>query len=207
VPPRRSLLNNAGAASGQCEALALFTVARRCRDPKPESEAPSARVAARSLADPASSDRTGRTTCRTMGSGQRGDRSAGCREASVRGAGPMKHARAIPVRLRVQLGSVRGDGLSLAVDDVDRLVHANAVIADTTFKRPVIAWHLASVAPARASADGVSPQTARGLDATRRPRDAVGRTSGGVAALRSSEGGARHVPSRTAPRRERSARV
>jgi hypothetical protein len=45
------------------------------------------------------------------------------------------------------------------------------------------------------------------LDATRRPRDAVGRTSGGVAALRSSEGGARHVPSRTAPRRERSARV
>ena len=52
VPPRRSLLNNAGAASGQCEALALFTVARRCRDPKPEPEAPSARVACRSLADP-----------------------------------------------------------------------------------------------------------------------------------------------------------
>jgi hypothetical protein len=49
VPPRRSLLNNAGAASGQCEALALFTVARRCRDPKPEPEAParsSRRVAA-----------------------------------------------------------------------------------------------------------------------------------------------------------------
>jgi hypothetical protein len=38
--PAPLALNNAGAASGQCEALALFTVARRCRDPKPEPRRP-----------------------------------------------------------------------------------------------------------------------------------------------------------------------
>ena len=101
----------------------------------------------------------------------RGRRSTGpgAPEASVRSAAEMQHPRPGPAQVRINLERAHSDSAAVGVDNADRLVHADPIVAVMASGPPILAWHLASVAPAPACADGVSPQTARGLDATTAP--------------------------------------
>ena len=97
----------------------------------------------------------------------------GAVEISALTAGGVQHARPMPLWVREQLQGAHGNNMVLAFKDVDRLVHADPVVAVAASERPVVAWHRTSLGSARLSHVGVSRQTSRGSRAATCPRDAV----------------------------------